>query len=77
MPEPLVILPNEDDTARALGYRVGKWRGYDNYECIYCQYSTLWIAKIKKHIEEGDHPWAFPGQYPEGIGTVSEEGPEY
>lgn len=58
MPEPLIIIPGDIDQNR--GYRVTKWHQHDNYECIYCQYATLWIEKMEKHQVEGTHVWSFP-----------------
>ena len=60
MPEPLILIPGDEDQNR--GYRITKWKKYNNYECIYCQYSTLWLDKMQKHQSEGNHPWAYPGQ---------------
>ena len=60
MPEPLVIIPGDEDQRR--GYRVAKWKKHNNYECIYCQYATLWEKKMKEHQAEGNHAWAYPGQ---------------
>lgn len=57
---PLIVLPGDLDQQR--GYRISKWKTYDNYECIYCQYATLWLEKMHKHQLEGRHVWAYPGQ---------------
>lgn len=75
-PKPLVVIPGDLDQER--GYKIKVWAGYPNYECIYCQYATLWIGKMEKHQALGDHPWAFPGQNPKTIGSVSKDDePEY
>lgn len=60
--EPLIVIPGDLDQQR--GYRVGKWRQHDNFECIYCQFATLWIERMHKHQLEGRHEWAYPGQNP-------------
>lgn len=76
--EPLIVQPSTDDIATIKGYKVTKWHEHDNYECLYCQYSTLWEGKMQKHQSQGDHPWAHPGQNPAGLGSTNEEdGPEY
>jgi hypothetical protein len=64
MPDPLVVIPTSDDIDKVRGYKMGKWHAFNNYECIYCQYSTLWRAKMEKHQLEGEHAWPFPGQNP-------------
>jgi len=63
MPEgsSVIITPTEEDVDRVRGYRVGMWRTFKNYCCIYCQYATIWPEKMKKHQAENNHPWAFPG----------------
>ncbi len=58
MTEPLIIIPGDVDQNR--GYRITKWKKFDNYECIHCQYSTLWIEKMEKHQAKDNHPWAYP-----------------
>lgn len=60
MPRPLIEIPGDID--QNWGYRVGKWREYPNYECIYCQYATLFLARMEKHQAEGQHPWAYPSE---------------
>ena len=77
MPEgsSVIITPSAEDVDRVRGYRTEKWRTFDNYCCIYCQYSTLWIEKMKKHQAESDHPWAFPGGKRADPGAVTE--PQY
>lgn len=53
-------LPSAEDVAR--GYTVGKWREHDNFECLKCEYATLWEAKMQEHIDFGMHEWSKPGQ---------------
>lgn len=53
-----------EPTETQLGYRMTKWGKFTNYECIKCQYSTLWIEKMNKHQRFDKHPWAYPGQFP-------------
>ena len=65
MPKPLIVIPGDEDQNR--GYRIGRWHEYVNYECIYCQYSTLWEEKMIKHQAESTHPWAYPGQNQPGL----------
>ncbi len=47
-------------TDEERGYRITKWKTFDNFECIHCQYSTLWKDKIEKHLAESPHAWAYP-----------------
>lgn len=47
-----------------------KWRQYDNYECVKCQYATLWLEKMLKHLALGIHVWAHPKVEPND--TLSE-----
>ena len=61
-PESVIITPSQEDVDKVRGYRIGQWNQYKNYECIYCQYSTLFIDKMAKHQAEDNHPWAYPGQ---------------
>jgi len=76
MPTPLVVIPGDVDQAR--GYRIGKWRTFKNYCCLYCQFKTLWIEKMEKHQLEDVHVWAFPGQNPPTPGEVRKsKEPEY
>lgn len=58
MPEPLILIPGDIDQNR--GYRKTLWHAHTNYECIYCQYATLWLEKMEKHQTEGIHVWAYP-----------------
>lgn len=55
-----MVTNTEEDLKR--GYRVSKWKTYDNFECVRCQYSTLWIEKMQKHLQIGLHPWAYPAE---------------
>lgn len=77
MPEPLIIIPGDLDQQR--GYRITKWAGqYDNYECLSCQYATLWLERIQKHLQEGVHVWAYPvPEPPEGMKPPSSSDPSY
>lgn len=56
--EPLIVIPGDVDQAR--GYRVTKWSTFDNYECLKCQYATLWVEKMLKHLASGLHVWSYP-----------------
>lgn len=60
--KPLVVQATQDEIDGIRGYKITKWHTYNNYECIYCQYATLWTAKMEKHQALGEHPWAYPGQ---------------
>ena len=70
-----IIVPSQEEIDEINGYFVNEWRGHKNYNCNLCQYSTLWIQKMQKHIEEGDHPWAYPSAQ-QNETAVSDE-PEY
>lgn len=72
---PLIVLATGEDIDAIRGYRVGKWHEYDNFECVYCQYATLWRGKMEKHQEANTHVWAYPGQN-QSDGGIGEE-PEY
>ena len=41
-------------------YTVGKWKGFDNYECKLCPFSTLHENVMKEHIfrKHGPKPQA-------------------
>ena len=39
---------SEEDLER--GYRITKWAGHDNYECLNCPYKTLDRARIENHV---------------------------
>lgn len=78
MPDPsLIIIPTQEDLDSIRGYRINKWHEYKHYECIYCQYSTLWLPKMEEHQKENDHPWAYPGQnaLPDGEVRPDDEAP--
>ena len=72
----VIITPTQEDLDKVRGYRVEKWNEFDNYCCIYCQYRTIFLEKIKKHQAEGEHPWAFPGGKAADPSVVSGE-PQY
>lgn len=57
---PIPGMPTQAQVDSHRGYRVTKWRGHDNFECMKCQYATLWMEKMQKHLQEGAHPWAYP-----------------
>jgi len=74
----LIVEPTQDELDKLRGYKIGKWKQLKNYMCIYCQYSTLWIAKMEKHQAEDNHPWAYPGQNPIPEGEVRQyDDPSY
>ena len=74
----VIITPTQEDLDKVRGYRVEKWNEFDNYCCIYCQYSTLWMKKMQKHQAANEHPWAYPGQNKPGLGSVTEDNePDY
>lgn len=33
-------------------YRIRKWRNYNNYICEHCDYRTLDLAQMQRHIQE-------------------------
>lgn len=50
-------------TDEKRGFRIGKWNGLDNYECLFCSYATpgeRGLQRIRphvaRHIREGDAP---------------------
>ncbi len=53
-------MPSQETIDAHRGYRVTKWKTFDNFECVRCQYATLWLEKMQKHLALGDHPWAYP-----------------
>ena len=59
-PPPAAEMPSFTEEEKAQGYAERKWRTYTNYECCACQYSTLWLEKMAKHLHEGTHVWAHP-----------------
>lgn len=62
-----------EPTEQSRGYRITNWGGFQNLECLKCQYATLWLEKMNKHLSLNKHPWAYPGQYPKSENT----GPVY
>jgi len=76
-PQPRVIITDSEDQSR--GYRITLWHQYRNYECMYCQYATLWLKKMEVHLADGEHPWAYPGQYdePKDEGIIDTSDPPY
>lgn len=76
--ESLIIQPTTEDVDKIRGYRIVKWHEYKNYECVYCQYATLWLPRMEVHQAENDHPWAYPGQnpVPESEVRPEDEAPE-
>jgi hypothetical protein len=75
--ESKIVVPTTEEIDNLRGYRIGTWKTYKNYECIYCQYATLWPSKMEKHQAENDHPWAFPGQNELPEGEVRDDEPRY
>lgn len=61
------------DEEIARGYRVGKWQEHKNYECVECQYSTIFLDKIQKHMENGVHDWSYPVPLEERQSVESDE----
>lgn len=53
-------MPTQEQIDSHRGYRVTKWKTFDNFECVRCQYATLWLEKMQKHLQMGIHPWAYP-----------------
>ncbi len=40
-------------------YRVGKWRGHDNYECMQCTFATLGgPEKVLAHVRKKHFSWS-------------------
>jgi len=52
-------LPTQEQIDSHRGYRVTKWKTFDNFECLRCQYATLWLEKMQKHLAIGEHSWAY------------------
>lgn len=77
MDTPLIIPATSVEVDKIRGYRIGHWHDYKNYECIYCQYSTLWLSKMDKHQADNVHPWAYPGQNTTRPGEVEDSEPDY
>jgi hypothetical protein len=74
----LIIAPTQDDIDLTVGYRITRWHEYKNYECVYCQYATLWLDKMKKHQAEDNHAWPYPGQnQPDVAETDKDKEPSY
>jgi len=78
--EPVIITPTQAEMDRFRGYSShNMWRGYKNYECLDCQYKTIYLDKMTKHIIAGVHVWAFPGGVKEDPDLVEfpDDGPVY
>lgn len=41
---------SEEDLER--GYRITKWAGHDNHECLNCPYKTLDEVRIEDHVRK-------------------------
>lgn len=59
-PEKLIVQPTQQDVDKLRGYKEEKWRDFTNYCCLLCQYSTVFEPRMKAHVQDGKHPWAFP-----------------
>jgi hypothetical protein len=75
LPVPLSTtgLPTQEQIDANRGYRVTKWKTFDNFECVKCQYATLWFEKMQKHLAHGVHNWAYPSP---DAGRLSEAPPD-
>jgi hypothetical protein len=72
MSEPQRIVtgtPTQAHIDSQRGYRMNKWKEFDNFQCLKCQFATLWLDKMLKHLQYGLHPWAYPS--PEVPGQLS------
>lgn len=69
--ESVIITPSQEEIDKLRGYHIGKWDVYDNYVCVHCQYSTLWIGKMEKHQAADQHLWPWPSLV--SPGTLSED----
>lgn len=72
----VIITPTQEDLDEIREYRIGQWKHYKNYECIHCQYSTIYLEKIKKHVDEGIHDWCYPSSTPR-VEVPDSDDPEY
>jgi hypothetical protein len=70
----LITPATQDEIDRIRGYFVEKWKKYDNFRCIHCQYATLWEGKMQKHQAAEAHFWPYPGPpLPEGVVSPDED----
>lgn len=76
----VIITPSAADVALINGYKSeNKWRGYVLHECLKCQYNSIYLSKIRKHVEIGNHPWPFPSKVKDDPDLVkaTDDGPVY
>jgi hypothetical protein len=57
--QPVIFAPTAEEIDKVRGYSIEKWGRFDNYCCVYCRYKTLWIEKMNKHLDKGNHPWPY------------------
>ncbi len=41
-------------------FKITKWKTYDNYECLFCSYSTLELENAESHYQERHAPPVLP-----------------
>lgn len=59
------------DAETRRGYRIGRWAGKPNYECLVCPFSTLDQMVVEDHVN--DHRMGLPRRYVD-TGLVGENG---
>lgn len=73
--KPFQNAPNEPtarDYTEGVDYIVTKWDVYDNYECVHCQFASLYKEKLHEHFQYEiyhQHKWAHPVPKSEQIVT--------
>lgn len=56
-----MLRPGSTEEDKVRGYVATVFGGkFPNYECVYCQFSTIFLPKMILHMAEDDHPWAYP-----------------
>lgn len=73
----VIITPSQAEIASLdkehKGYSSDQeWRGHPLYQCLKCQYNSIFLEKIEKHVAIGEHPWAFPGGKKEDPSSVKD-----
>lgn len=55
------------DIVQGKDYEVSKWKEFDNFECVHCEFSSLFIERMQLHFDNESkhlHIWNKPGKEP-------------
>lgn len=58
------VTPETREFTEGADYTVSMYQGkYPNYECVHCQFATLYMPKLEEHFayeQYHQHRWAHP-----------------